>query len=115
MALATTMLDSVATIFRASSVTRDANQGTVQVWTVFAGPLACSMQQAGVSKQQLYNQNNAMVGTTLYFAQNPGPLYSGDGGTANDLVTVTNYYTGLTYNYLVQGNSTPVGHGTDAV
>lgn len=104
MALQTTMMDSVCTIFRPSSVSRDANQGTVQNFTVLSGPLACSQQQAGVGVQKLWQQRNAEVSTTLYFPDDPGTA-------VNDFIIAVDDYVGQSNNYLVQGRSFPVARG----
>ena len=92
------MMESVCTIFRPTSVVRDANQGTVQVFTVLQPALACSQQQMSASKQLLYRQNDAFVGATLYFEDDPGT-------TADDLVQATSDLSGATTNYLVMGRA----------
>lgn len=98
------MLDSVCTIFRPTSVSRDANQGTVQNFTVLQPAMACSQQQMGASKQLLYRQDNAFVGTTLYFDENPGT-------TADDKITATSDFDQSVTYYIVSGRGSPVQQG----
>jgi hypothetical protein len=102
-----TMLDSTCVIYRPSSVTRDANQGVVQVFTVLQAGLPCSQQQAGMSKQLVYAQQNAVVNATLYFDDDPGT-------TANDLIVAISDFTGLTNMYLVTGRAMAVTRGLNA-
>lgn len=104
MSLQATMMDSVATIFRPTSVTRDSARGTIQVFTVHRAALACSQQQAGTMKQTLYRMNNATVNATLYFCEDPAT-------TAEDRAAVFDDATQVTNNYLIQGNSFPVARG----
>ncbi len=105
MSLAVTMMDSTCVIYRPTSVTRDANQGVVQEFTVIQPVLVCSQQEAGASpRQELYKQQNAFVGTTFYFYVDPGT-------TENDLLVATSGYTGQVLNYLVRGTSFPVARG----
>ena len=92
------MMESICTVFRPTSVVRDANQGTVNVFTVLQPALACSQQQMSASKQLLYRQNDAFVGATLYFEDDPGT-------TAEDLVQATSDLSGATTNYLVMGRA----------
>lgn len=99
MGLQSTMLESVATIFRPSSTTRDARQGTVQVFTILQAAMACSQQQMSASIQDLYLQRGVVVGTTLYFFEDPS-------ATVNDLVSCTDDATQTNSLYLVQGNAT---------
>ena len=98
------MMDAVATIYRPSSVTRDAASGVVQIWTVLQAALICSEQQARGSTKWLYSQKNVEVSTTIYFVEDPG-------ATVNDRIASTSDYTGVTKLYLVQGNSKSDTHG----
>lgn len=104
MSLQATMMDSVATIFRPTSVIRDSARGTIQVFTIHRVALACSQQQAGTMKQTLYKMNNAIVNATMYFCEDPAT-------TADDRAAVFDDATQVTNNYLVQGNSFPVAKG----
>ncbi len=71
MSLISTMLESVCSIQRPTSVTRDSASGVVQVFTTIASNLPCSQQEASASVIMLYSQRNASVTTTIYFAQDP--------------------------------------------
>ncbi len=98
------MMDSVCNIYRPSSVTRDANQGQVQVFTTLQAALPCSQQQMGASMQQVYAQNNAFVGTTIYFPADPLTH-------ANDRLVAQSIFDGVVNQYLVAGSSFPVARG----
>lgn len=104
MSLNVTMMDSLATIFRPTSVTRDGNKGTVQVFTVLAAGVPCSQQQASFSTQELYKQRDAFVNATLYFCSDPAT-------TVDDLASVLDGYTQQTNLYLIEGQSFPVARG----
>lgn len=95
------MLDSTCIIYRPTSVTRDGAGGTVQVFTLLAANLPCSQQQASPRTQELYQQREVNVGTTLYFAEPPG------GATVNDFVVVTDWIYETPRYYLIQGASFP--------
>jgi len=98
------MMDSVADIYRPTSVSRDAAQGTVQNWSRIAFQVPCSQQQAGVMSKILYGQNNASLSTTLYFADDPGT-------TKNDRIVATDETLELTNHYNVMGRAQPVARG----
>lgn len=104
MSLEVTMMDSTATIFRPSSVTRDSASGTVQVFTVLRGAVPCSQQQAGTSLRELYKMRDADVGATLYFSEDPGT-------TVDDLAVVFDDATQQSNYYLIHGASFPVARG----
>lgn len=104
MSLQSNMLDSIATIFRPSSVSRDTHQGVVQNFTVLQAAIPCSQQKSSPSKQLLYNQQNALISSTLYFAEDPGT-------TANDYISATDDATQTTTYYLVQGTAVAIARG----
>lgn len=104
MSLITTLLESSCVIQR-PTIGRDSQQGVTQdPFVAIASNLPCSQQEASAGVQQLYAQNNTVVTTTLYFAQDPGC-------EVNDRAIVTDR-RGLPTYYLLQGEAQiAVGRG----
>ncbi len=95
------MLESSCFILRPSSITRDTAGGVVQVFTMLSAFLPCSQQMAGPAIQTLYNQRNADVSTTIYFADDPG-------ATANDYLIAIDDLTQTSTQYLAMGRALAV-------
>lgn len=98
------MLESSCFILRPSSITRDAAQGVVQVFTVFKTFLPCSQQMAGTPVRALYDQRNADVSTTLFFADDPET-------TVNDYLIAIDDLTQTSTQYLIMGRALAVPRG----
>ena len=106
MSLITTMFESFGTV-QVQTVGRDNRQGvTGTPWTNKPGSvnLPCSVQKSGTQVSLLYAQRETVVGTTVYFAQDPQ-------AQVNDRFFATEARTGKTTYYLVRGEAEPVMRG----
>lgn len=105
MTLAITMMDSVATLQRAT-IGRDANYGVTQNYNITLGSnVPCSVQEKGAMEKALYGQRNAPIPLTVYFISDPGLQI-------NDRISAKNVYTNVTQLILVTGKSRPDTRGT---
>ena len=109
MALATTMMDSSANIYR-PKIARDSRGGVTQTFdpaagaTTVASGIPCNVNESNPSPQTLYFQRETGVNTTIYFIQDPGVQI-------NDILVITHCRTGIVKTYLSHGNSRSDTHG----
>lgn len=102
MAFRTTMMESVA-VHQRPQISRDASMGVVQTYATVASNLPCCVGSGGSGGKTLYGQNNASVGATIYFADNPGV-------EPNDRLLVTDRL-GVVRAFLCKGQAQPLGRG----